>query len=73
MLNAEFIQKDNDWDKESTTYWFDINGETYGVVESGCDDPVIVDCDSCPVVLSDKKNIHLNDLAENVTEELRMA
>lgn len=61
---AKFIETDQNWQEESTTYWFELsgtdygtgyefNGETYGVVESGSDEPVIVDSDNCPLTDGD--------------------
>lgn len=35
MINAKFIEKEQDWQNECTRYWFEFNGEEYAVVESG--------------------------------------
>lgn len=68
MTTATYLFKDLNLADESTTYWFDIDGETWGIVES-CGELSIVDCDGC----------HDNESAEiesallcAVTDEMRM-
>lgn len=39
--------KDQNWTDGTTTYWFDVDGETYGVVESE-GQRTVVDCDGAP-------------------------
>ena len=34
-MNAKFLSKDKNCGDGTTTYWFDLNGETYGVIEGG--------------------------------------
>ena len=46
MKTVTYLFKDQNLADESTTYWFDIDGETWGVVES-CGELSIVDCDWC--------------------------
>jgi hypothetical protein len=65
-----FIEKDQNWQNEQTVYWFDVDGETYGVSEQPLD-VAVVDCDGCPVNLGDAKNAHLRNLPGLVTDELR--
>lgn len=69
-MNARFIEKEQIW-AGATRYWFDVDGEEYAVVESGCDSPVIVDKEGYPVNLSDKKNAHLINLIDSVTDQMR--
>jgi len=44
----------------NTTHWFDVSGETFGVVQGG--NSGIVDCESRRVDISKPDNIHLIDL-----------
>ena len=46
-MKATYLFKDINLADESVTYWFDIDGETWGVVESSCGELSIVDCDGC--------------------------
>ena len=41
------FNEDQDWNSETTTYWFDAEGEIYGVVDHN-GDLSVVDCDGCP-------------------------
>lgn len=63
-MNVTYISRDQDWANKSTTYWFRLDGQDYGtkiefddevfgVVESGCDAPMIVDCDGAPITVGD--------------------
>lgn len=70
-MSAQFIEKEQIWADGATRYWFDVNGEEYAVVESGCDDAVVVDSEGYPVNLGDNKNSHLRDLVEAVTDQMR--
>lgn len=48
-INAKFITKDNHQNDGAVVYWFDVDGETYGVVEGGKESSSnVVDVDSCP-------------------------
>lgn len=48
-IKATFTSKDNSRADDTTTYWFDINGETYGVVHSGESwNSQVVDSDGVP-------------------------
>lgn len=33
-MEIKFIEKEQDWLNEATRYWFDVDGEEYGVVDS---------------------------------------
>lgn len=49
MTTETYISKDQNWNDETTTYWFDVDGETYGVVESSYPTTkTVVDVDGCP-------------------------
>ena len=65
-MNVQYLEKDQNWKNESTTYWFEIGGETYGVVESSIEAPVVVDCDGAPVNTLDAKNVALRELFDHV-------
>ena len=80
-MNIEFIESDQNWTEEKTTYWFkltgtdygtdiEFNGETFGVVESGCDTPVIVAADGSPLTNGDHAEIAVRRNAV-VTDEMR--
>lgn len=60
--------KDQNSQNEQTIYWFDVDGEMYGVSESHGESQII-DCDGYPVNTSDTKNQHLSKLV--VTETMR--
>jgi len=47
-MNIEFVEKDQNWQEEHTMYWFEVNGESWGVRDKlhGKD---LIDCDGCPV------------------------
>ena len=47
MKNATYIEKDQNWTDGNTTYWFDVEGETYGVVEG--ENAGLVDSESMPI------------------------
>jgi len=48
-INATFISKDQNWADGTTTYWFNVNGDTYGVVHGGETwNAKVVDRDGCP-------------------------
>jgi hypothetical protein len=78
---SEYYEKTQNWDNESTTYWFkltgidygtemEFEGETYGIVESGCNDPFVVDSDNCSIPESDHLAIAVrNNVA--ITDEMR--
>ncbi len=70
MKTATFIEKVQNWQNETTIYWFELDGETWGV--SDCNgERTIVDCDGCPVNISDAKNAHL-PTALVITEEMEL-
>jgi len=53
-----YLDKDQNWQDETTIYWFDINDEIYGV--SDCNGvETIVNCDGYPVNINDRKYVHL--------------
>ena len=74
MTKLTFQSKDNNFANESTTYWFDVNGEMYGVVES-CGETSFVDCDGSQVSADTvcAADMHIiNALETAVTDEMRM-
>jgi len=80
-MKTQFIECDQNWDNETTTYWFmftgvdygteiEFDGDTFGIVESGCDSPVVVDSDNCLMTAGDRKTIAvLNNIS--ITDEIR--
>lgn len=48
-MKTTYMSKDQNWNDGTTTYWFDVNGDTYGVVHGGesCNSKV-VDCAGAP-------------------------
>lgn len=63
-----FSGKDQDYISESTTYWFNIDGVEYGVIESPNESIIVVD--DLGVKVSDE----FSKLFENaVTDEMRMS
>ena len=68
MTTVTYLSKDQNWADESTTYWFDIDGETWGVVES-CGESSIVDCDGYP---GNESTEIERALTGAVTDEMRM-
>jgi len=70
MATAKFISKDQNWQNESTTYWFKLDdGDVYGVCESGGTDAVL-DADGCPLTEGDGLTIAVRRACV-VTDELR--
>lgn len=69
VYNAYFIEKDQDYQNETTTYWFNVDGETYGVSDRN-GQLSIVDSENYPVNTDDARNIHLNALKPFITDEL---
>ena len=48
---ATYTAADQNWADGSTTYWFDLNGEAFGIVEG--ENPGPVDCDGMPIDYND--------------------
>ena len=71
MATAKFLSKDQHWQDETTVYWFDLEGDTVGVSESG-PESTIVDCDGMPMTEGDGATIKARR-ACIVTEEMRAA
>lgn len=71
-MNAIYTTKDQNFSNEQTVYWFDVDGEEYGVSDQA-GDICVVDCDGCPVNLSDAKNAILRTLPNHVTDEIRFS
>lgn len=49
MSNIRYTGKDQNHQEETTIYWFDRDGEAFGVAES-VGRPVLLDCDGVPIV-----------------------
>lgn len=48
----KYLDKDQNFQDGNTVYWFDVDGESYGVCESA-EAPKLLDCDGYPCNLSD--------------------
>lgn len=82
MATATFIEKDQNWQSETTIYWFELSGEdrgtgiefdgeTFGIAESGPDSRV-VDSEGAPLAEGDHQAIAVRNTAQ-VTDEIRAA
>lgn len=58
-----FIDKDQNWQNETTNYWFNVDGETYAVSDNN-GTLKLLDCDGCPV---EPCNDHDNILEQLIT------
>ena len=78
---ATYTSKDQNWQDETTIYWFEISGvdigtgasldaQVFGIAESGGDDTV-VDCDGSPCTEGDAVTIAVRKVAI-VTDDMRM-
>lgn len=73
MSGATYIAKDQNHQDETTIYWFDVEGEVYGVAESE-GTQTVVGCDGAGIAaetLAKPKNDHIRHLGDSVTEEMR--
>jgi|TARA_R110000850_G_C9738590_1_gene444125 hypothetical protein len=75
-IQATFSAKDQNNQNESTIYWFDVTeqgeeDEVYGIVESGSDEPRLLDCDGCPFDLPSAHDLEVVEACV-VTEEMRL-
>ena len=53
-MNIEHLDTDRYWQNETTTYWFNVDGEQWAI--SDCNgDYLLLDCDGCPVVIEQYK------------------
>lgn len=69
-LAVTYDSKDQNWQDETTFYWFNVGNETIGV--SDCNGEMsIVDEDCCPINTDDCGNTHLLKLIDLVTDEIR--
>ncbi|MCP4366349.1 MAG: hypothetical protein GY800_13780 [Planctomycetes bacterium] len=82
LMKVQFLEKDQNWQEESTTYWFkltgtdygtemDFSGDVYGVVESG-GETTIVNSDNYPLIEGDIETIAIQNVVV-ITEKMRMA
>ena len=47
MSNATYVSADQNWQDGTTIYWFEMDGETYGIAEGENAGPL--DCDGMPI------------------------
>ena len=80
-VESKFIEADQNWHEETTTYWFELSGkdcgtgyefdsDVYGVVECGNDELAIVDADNNPLTQGDYEAIAVSN-SVTVTDEIR--
>jgi len=70
-MKAKFFDADQNWQDETTIYWFDLEGTTYGIVEG--DDAAssrIVNADGYPLTEGDPEHVRA-DRAIEMTDEIR--
>lgn len=71
MSNANYTGKDQNWQDGTTIYWFEMDGEKYGIAETGPETEAL-DCDGAPIDYNENLS---RRVIENciVTDEMRMA
>jgi hypothetical protein len=70
MTSATYIGKDQNWQDQTTIYWFEMDGETYGIAETGGEDPQPVDFEGYPIDTNEHE-AHLVLSACIVSDEMR--
>lgn len=63
----KFLNKDQCPQEETTIYWFDKNGATFGVGES-CGEKQLLDCDGFEV---EDNHTNKDEFFDSVTDEMR--
>jgi hypothetical protein len=71
MTAATFTSKDNNWQEEATIYWFDMDGEQFGIRECGIETTVL-DSDGAPVDYNEALRSRVQRTCI-VTDEMRAA
>jgi hypothetical protein len=69
MAVAKFLSKDQHWQDEKTVYWFDLDGQTVGISESG-PDSTPVDSEGYPIDTNEWRARSVTE-ACIVTDEMR--
>lgn len=69
----KFLSKDQNWQDGTTIYWFQIEGEVFGVVEGGSEGTsTIVDSEGMPLEGGGYREIAVRKALDGaVTDELR--
>ena len=81
MATATYTTKDQNWQDETTTYWFEVDGhdngtgmsfenQVFGIAESG-NDNTVVDCDGSPCTEGDAATIAVRKVSI-ATDDMRM-
>jgi len=77
-----FIEKEQDWENETTRYWFHVYGVDYGTgydfgpefeeyaIAESCGFDEVLDCDGYPLTESDHRTIAVRNQCK-VTDEMR--
>jgi hypothetical protein len=69
MSEITYQSKDQNYQDETTIYWFSVDESIYGV--SDCNGEMsIVDYGGCSINTDDECNMHLKSLCGLVTEEM---
>jgi len=54
-VDIKFVEKDQNWQEETTVYWFEVGAETYAISDNyGI--LSMLDCDGCPINETDDRN-----------------
>lgn len=70
MIKSEFVDKDQDWHDESTTYWFLLDGsasgesfdnETIGIVDCGPIPPIVIEADDGALIDGRRREVVLRE------------
>lgn len=65
----EYVGKDQNWQDQSTTYWFETEIGKFGVVEG--ENSGIVDDEGYPISEDGQSHIIILTLCDSVTDEMR--
>ncbi len=47
-MNIEFIEKEQDWQNETTRYWFSVDGESYCIADTN-GETTLLDSEGYPI------------------------
>ena len=64
MNSITHTSTDQNWQDETTIYWFNVDGDEYGVADCN-GEKTILDSDGSPVNTDDHKNVHLQPLVDH--------
>ena len=64
----KYLSTDQNHQNETTVYWFDKDGEIFGVAEC-CGELALLDCDGCEI---EDNHTNKGEFFNAVTDEIRM-